>query len=98
MTLRTEPWPAGVPCWADLTVPDLAAATAFYSAVVGWEFEAPDEEFGGYAIGTTRGSAAAGIGPQQQPGPAVWTLYFASTDADATAKAVTEAGGQVMFG
>jgi len=98
MTLRTEPWPAGVPCWADLIVPDVAAATAFYSAVIGWEFDPPDEEFGGYVIGTARGNAAVGVGPQQHPGPAVWTLYFASPDADATAKAVTEAGGQVIFG
>src|SRR6478735_4391347 len=48
MSIRTKPWPNGVPCWADLTVPDVAAAQAFYGAVLGWEFAPPNEEFGGY--------------------------------------------------
>src|SRR4051812_50168857 len=94
MSLRTSPWPAGVPCWTDLTVPDVPAAVAFYSAVLGWSFAEPDDEFGGYVIGSVGGSAAAGIGPQQQPDlPAAWTLYFAADDADATARAVRDAGG-----
>jgi uncharacterized protein len=98
MSLRTSPWPAGVPCWADLSVPDVPAATAFYSAVLGWSFSEPDDEFGGYVIGSVKGAAAAGVGPQQQPGArAAWTLYFASDDADATARTVKEAGGQVLL-
>jgi|tagenome__1003787_1003787.scaffolds.fasta_scaffold20522826_1 predicted enzyme related to lactoylglutathione lyase len=98
MSLRTSPWPAGTPCWADLAVPDVPAATAFYSAVLGWAFSEPDESFGGYVIGSVEGAAAAGIGPQQQPGmPAAWTLYFAGDDADATARAVKEAGGEVLL-
>jgi predicted enzyme related to lactoylglutathione lyase len=98
MSLRTSHWPAGVPCWTDLTVPDVPAAVAFYSAVLGWSFSEPTEEFGGYVIGSVGGAAAAGIGPQQQPDmPAAWTLYFASDDADATALAVKDAGGQVLL-
>jgi predicted enzyme related to lactoylglutathione lyase len=97
MSLRTSPWPAGTPCWADLSVPDVPAATAFYSAVLGWTFSETDDEFGGYVIGSVKGAAAAGVGPQQQPGmPAAWTLYFASDDVDATARAVKDAGGQVL--
>ena len=30
MTIRTTPWPAGVPCWADLSTPDVTAAKGFY--------------------------------------------------------------------
>ena len=30
MSIRTSPWPPGVPCWTDLTVPDVPAAVAFY--------------------------------------------------------------------
>ena len=98
MSLRTSRWPAGIPCWADLTVPDVPAATAFYSAVLGWSFSEPDQEFGGYVIGSVRGAAAAGVGPQQQAGaPAAWTLYFASDDADGTARAVKEAGGEILL-
>jgi predicted enzyme related to lactoylglutathione lyase len=29
----------GVPCWADLSVPDSQAALAFYGGLFGWEFE-----------------------------------------------------------
>jgi uncharacterized protein len=98
MTIRTSPWPAGTPCWADLTVPEVEAATAFYSAVLGWSFSKPDEQFGGYVIGSVGDAAAAGIGPQQSPDqPAAWTLYIASDDADATAAAVTKAGGQILL-
>lgn len=35
MPTRTSPWPAGVPCWVDLTVSDVPAAQAFYGAVLG---------------------------------------------------------------
>lgn len=98
MSIRTSPWPAGVPCWADLTVPDVPRAVAFYSAVLGWSFSEPTDEFGGYVIASAKGAAAAGIGPLQQPGmPAAWTLYFAGDDADATARAVKDAGGQVLL-
>ena len=98
MSIRTSPWPAGTPCWADLTVPDVPAAVAFYSAVLGWTFTDPDDEFGGYVIGSVRGAAAGGVGPQQSPGqPAAWTLYLASDDVDATAKAITGAGGRVLL-
>jgi predicted enzyme related to lactoylglutathione lyase len=74
------------------------AATAFYSAVLGWSFSEPDDEFGGYVIGSVKGAAAAGVGSHQQAGgDAAWTLYFASDDADATARAVQEAGGAVLL-
>jgi uncharacterized protein len=97
MAIRSDNWPAGVPCWADVTVPDVAAASAFYRAVIGWDIAEPDEEYGGYVIAQVDGKAAAGIGPQQQPGPAAWTLYLASDDADKSAAAVTEHGGTVLF-
>jgi predicted enzyme related to lactoylglutathione lyase len=97
MSIRTSRWPAGVPCWADLTVPDVAAVTGFYRDVLDWDITEPDEEYGGYVIARVDGKAAAGIGPQQQAGPAVWTLYFASDDADKTATTVTEHGGTVLM-
>ena len=57
-----------------------------------------DEEYGLFVdvIGSVGDAAAAGIGPQQSPDqPAAWTLYFASDDADATARAVSSAGGHI---
>jgi predicted enzyme related to lactoylglutathione lyase len=98
MSIRSTPWPAGVPCWADLTVPDVAAARAFYGPVLGWRFAYSGEEYGGYVIAQVGDAAAAGIGPLQQDGaPAAWTLYLASDDVDATAAAVTAAGGALLL-
>lgn len=96
MTIRTTRWPAGVPCWADLTAPDTAAAKAFYSDVIGWDFQDTEADYGGYAIATVGEAAAAGVGPAQAGAPAAWTLYFASDDADKAAAAVTGNGGTVI--
>jgi predicted enzyme related to lactoylglutathione lyase len=96
MTIRTSRWPAGVPCWADLSAPDLEAAKRFYGTVLGWTFEQFGEEFGGYALAQARGAAAAGIGPQQPGAPVAWTMYIASDDADATAAQVTANGGTII--
>ncbi len=98
MTHRDTPWPAGTPCWVDLSVPDMPVATAFYGAVLGWTFVDSGEEFGGYHIAQVDGRAAAGIGPVMNEGqPSYWTVYLASEDADATAKLVQEHGGSLMF-
>ncbi len=98
MSIRTSKWPAGTPCWADLTAPDLDAAKAFYSAVLGWTFDDDQgEEYGGYLMASVGGRHAAGIGPEQEGAPNAWTLYLASDDADATAAAVKEHGGSVLM-
>lgn len=97
MPIRSEPWPAGTPCWVDLGSPDLAASIEFYRSVLGWSFVDTGEEFGHYSIAQVNGQAAAAIGPKQDPGqPTVWTVYLASDDADATAAAVTANGGTVL--
>jgi predicted enzyme related to lactoylglutathione lyase len=98
MSIRTSRWPAGVPCWVDLTVPDVPAAQAFYGSVLGWSFDEHDaERYGGYTIALVGANGAAGLGPQPQEGQALWTLYFASDDADATAAAVEKQGGTVLY-
>lgn len=96
MSLHTTPWPAGTPCWADLSVPDLDGARAFYGAVLGWAFSEPDASTGGYVMARVRGADAAGVGPLPSPdAPVAWTVYLASDDADASVEAVTAAGGVV---
>jgi uncharacterized protein len=97
MSTRTSRWPAGIPCWTDLSVPDVDAAVAFYGSVLGWHFADTGEDYGGYRIATVRDAAVAGIGPQMGGGPPAWTLYLASDDADATAAAVTEHGGTLLM-
>ena len=99
MSTRSEPWPAGTPCWVDLSVPDVAGALAFYAAVVGWTFVDSGPELGGYHIAQVDGRAAAGVGPIMQEGqPAAWTMYIASDDVDTTAKLVAEHGGSIYAG
>ncbi|MFC5994969.1 VOC family protein [Pseudonocardia hispaniensis] len=99
MPIRETRWPVGTPCWADLSVPDLTAATEFYGSVLGWSFVDTGEQYGHYHIAQTKGKAAAAIGPIMQEGqPCAWTIYLASDDADGTAKLVTENGGHVVAG
>ena len=99
MSTRTDPWPAGTPCWVDLAVPDVAGAAAFYADVIGWTFVDTGADYGGYQIAQVDGRAAAGVGPLMQEGqPAAWTIYLASDDVDATAKLVGEHGGSIFAG
>ncbi len=98
MPIRTEPWPAGTPCWLDIGVPDKVAAQDFYGAIMGWEFDDKGPEYGNYVIASRNGADAAGIGQQQSPDqPVGWMLYLASDDAKATATAVAANGGQVLM-
>lgn len=97
MSMRTSPWPAGTPCWADLSTPDVDSALAFYAEVLGWTSGGAQEEFGGYAMAERNGAAAAGIGPQMAGAPVAWTMYIATDDADAAAKAVARNGGRLVM-
>ncbi|HEY7324822.1 MAG TPA: VOC family protein [Streptosporangiaceae bacterium] len=98
MVTRDTAWPAGTPCWVDLSVGDVARATAFYGSLFGWDIQAGPPEAGGYAMCMLGGRAVAGIGPQMNAGmPPLWTTYIASDDADTTAARITAAGGQAMM-
>ncbi len=97
MSIRTSPWPQGVPCWVDLAVPEVGAVSSFYAEVLGWSIESTGDEYGGYVIAHVDGAATAGIGPQQAGGPAAWTLYLATDDADHTADAIGRHGGKVLL-
>jgi len=99
MPIRTDSWPTGTPCWVDLAVPDVPAATEFYAAVLGWTFTDSGEEYGHYQVCQRDGRAAAGIGPLQDEGqPPAWTTYLASGAVEATAKMITESGGTLLAG
>ena len=88
-------FPAGTPCWADISVPDTDRATAFYSAVLGWQVSEGQADFGGYATARAHGAAVAGIGPMMGVPVTAWTLYFASDDAARTQDAITRSGGTI---
>lgn len=99
MSTRNTPWPAGTPCWVDLATPDIAAATAFYGPLLGWEFVDTGAEMGNYHMCLRDGAPVAGMAtpPADTGTPPGWTTYLASDDADASAEAITRAGGTLAF-
>ena len=97
MSTHHSPWPAGTPCWFELSADDAAAARDFYSGLFGWAIEVSGPEFGNYGVAQIDGHRVAGVGGKMDPAqPTVWTTYLASDDVDATAQAVGDAGGQVL--
>jgi uncharacterized protein len=98
MSERTSYAP-GTPCWVDLATPDVEAAARFYGDLLGWEVpERPNSaEMGGYRRAMREGKDVAGMMPLMQEGqPPAWSTYVAVADADATAQAVSAAGGTVV--
>ncbi|HET9657750.1 MAG TPA: VOC family protein [Kineosporiaceae bacterium] len=99
MSTRTQPWPAGTPCWADLMTPDQPTAERFYRAVLGWTMQDTGADEGHYALAMVGEHFAAGIGtppPDQPATPPAWTTYLASDDVDKTCDAITGSGGMVL--
>lgn len=102
MPVVTAPYQPGTPCWVDLIASDQQAALDFYRDLFGWQGEIGPPEFGGYAVCSLNGRPVAGImarmAPEGQPLPPVsWTTYLASDDADASAQAVTDNGGTIVY-
>lgn len=87
MSEVNENQPLGTPTWLDLRVPDVEVEKEYYGRVFGWTFS--DSELGTMCL--LRGEPVAGI----RQGDGGWTVHLATDDCDATAKAVTAAGGTV---
>jgi predicted enzyme related to lactoylglutathione lyase len=102
MPVVSERYAPGTPCWIDLAAPDQQAAIDFYKDLFGWQGEQGPAEFGGYAMMTLNDKPVAGIMAavamgDNPPPPTVWTTYLSTDDADATAAAITENGGELLF-
>ena len=89
----------GVPCWVDVTSPELDQSVEFYEGLFGWEAHVAEQpEAGGYTMFTLRDKYVAAASPPQQEGmPSYWTTYLASDDVDATAAKIRDAGGTVFM-
>lgn len=89
----TRTYPQGVPSWIEGRHPDADAATAFYTALFGWDAEErmPPGAPGSYRIVSVDGRDVGAITTSGDP--AAWTTYVAVDDADATAARVVELGG-----
>ncbi|MER5615508.1 VOC family protein [Streptomyces sp. NPDC002215] len=96
--MLTTSYVDGAPDWIDLGTPDLDGAVDFYTGLFGWEYVAGGPETGGYGMFTLDGKTVAGAMTvtEEQAAPS-WSVYFRSSDADATARAVEQAGGTVPF-
>lgn len=104
MSTRDQ-YPAGVPCWVDTFQPDPGAATAFYGALLGWQFSEPEPMAGGlpgdYLVAHVDGHAVAGVGTLPAlggPPTAVWSTSIRVDSADRAVQLATTAGASVMLG
>jgi predicted enzyme related to lactoylglutathione lyase len=88
--------------WVNLLTTDIDAAARFYGDLIGWEFEpvpGSPGETQGFGFFTYDGKQVAGGGLVQQEGqPPVWLSHVKTSDIDASAQKVTEAGGTVIVG
>ncbi|MDH6626368.1 putative enzyme related to lactoylglutathione lyase [Streptomyces sp. LBL] len=96
--MLTTRYVTGAPNWLDLGTPDIEGASTFYGGLFGWQFQSGGPESRGYGFFQLDGRTAAG-GMQTTPdqGSPSWTVYFQTSDADATAKAAERAHGTVLM-
>ncbi|MFI8189718.1 VOC family protein [Streptomyces sp. NPDC085946] len=91
---RASVYGEGVPCWVDAQLPDVEAGKRFYGALFGWTFE---PRAGSAAWALKDGEPVAALVPKADGRlPTVWTVYFATPDAEALAGRIRAAGGQVV--
>ena len=102
--MKTERHEPGAPCWVDLETTDQEAAKAFYGGLFGWSYEdMPMDEAGQqrYSMASLEGSYAAAIYTQQEEQrqmgiPPHWNVHLTVDDVDATAKRVSDLGGNLL--
>jgi predicted enzyme related to lactoylglutathione lyase len=93
----------GTFCWVGLATSDLAAATAFYGGLFGWEARDLQAGAAGAYTMLRHGGEEVAILYRQQPearaagAPPHWTSYISVEDADATAARAEELGGAAVF-
>lgn len=88
----------GTPIWNEVVTPDMAAATRFYSDVlgVGWE-DQPMGDGPAYTCLVVDGRQVGGAMPPPMDGvPAHWNVYFNVDSVDDTIARATELGGSVV--
>lgn len=87
----------GTPCWYELSTSDLAAGQDFYTRVLGWAVTDAGMEGFDYRLANAGGDMVAGMMTLPAPGiPPHWLIYFAVDGCNATAAAITAAGGKVI--
>jgi hypothetical protein len=84
----------GTMCWNELMTSDIASARKFYSGLFGWKLkESP--EYTEVHVGDQATGGMMQISKEMKGMTPNWKPYFAVDDADAIAKKVKSAGGQI---
>src|SRR5947208_10254280 len=92
---RASAYGEGVPCWVDAQLADVEAGKRFYGELFGWTFEAA---YGSSVWARLRGEPVASLAPKIDGRmPTVWTVSFATPDAEALGRRINAAGGQVVM-
>ncbi|GAA1802487.1 VOC family protein [Planosporangium flavigriseum] len=94
--MRVRGYPAGSPCWADVSTPDPVASRTFYGGLFGWTWR--DASVDGYVNFYLGDQAVAGLRAVPESAPTGWMPYVATDDADATIALVRDNGGSVLSG
>ena len=86
--------------WYELATTDTAAATAFYTAVVGWEADEMGGPHSGYTIVSAEGMGVGGIAPMPPGLPPQadfprWSGYILVDDCDAAVARLEAAGATI---
>jgi len=88
----------GTLCWADLCTSDTQAAEKFYAGLVGWKFEAGQNDKSGYLHIKNGEHHIGGLPPAEHLPTGVpphWLAYFWADDVDATANKAKEMGANL---
>jgi len=97
---RIESFTDGMPSWPELFTTDKKKAMEFYGPLFGWTEREGGEDLGFYSTLFKGDDIVAGMnqkGAEAQAIPDMWTVYFQSSDATATAALAQDAGGQIYM-
>ncbi|MFJ3232385.1 VOC family protein [Streptomyces sp. NPDC086787] len=95
---RASVYGEGVPCWVDAQLPDVEAGKRFYGELFGWTFDAESGPLGSSVWARKDESPVAALAHKTDGRmPTVWTVYFATPDAEALCRRIVAAGGHVLL-
>jgi predicted enzyme related to lactoylglutathione lyase len=98
---KQENYAPGAPCWVDTWQPDLKAATRFYGALLGWQFDEPvvvAETRCGYRTARLDGRRVAGVGQAPPSAAAVWSTSIRVERLEPMLDRVKASGGAHLAG
>jgi predicted enzyme related to lactoylglutathione lyase len=90
----------GTLCWADLSTPDPARATEFYSGLFGWNISPGQNDASGYLHIQNGTDFIGGIPPvahRDPNAPPHWLIYFLVGDVDASAQKAASGGAHLIM-